>query len=184
MANKIFIRVDPDTTNVYSSEIRTTSEYWNRPLIINNSKKSLTEYLQIIDNNLIVKEYISSNKKILYNLYTSEAISFPKIHPPSFQFNVYEINKNSEILVSLPHLTPEYFVLCTDNSGIIINNTNDDYNNMPNLEENNANKKSHRRSRKKPCSTYTPPRCPSHCKVSSIDDSKCVWKKRKDRKKN
>lgn len=210
MRNKIFIRVEPDTTNVYSSEIRVRmsatyfhisdghemsknelsrthsnfimkrtddrynklyKKYYNSEIL--RSKKTLNDYLKIIKHN----ETINSN---VYNLYSSK-----KVHQSIalYPYNREPINRNSEILVSLPHLTPEYFVLCTDNSGIIINNTNDDYNNMPNLEEINANKKFHRRSRKKPCSTYTPPRCPFHCKVSSIDDSKCVWKKRKDRKK-
>jgi hypothetical protein len=52
-------------------------------------------------------------KKILYNLFSSKAELFPINANPGKLFNIYPIEKMSEILVSIPHLTPNYFVLCT-----------------------------------------------------------------------
>jgi hypothetical protein len=138
---RVFIRVDPDKTFVFSSEIRakiptvyfhisdghliTTQElssthskflmpytderyielynqYYNSE--INKSKKTLSEYLIIIKENELRPELT------IYNLYSSKKVSwgssiYPHDHEP--------IEINSEILVSIPHLTPDYFVLCT-----------------------------------------------------------------------
>lgn len=107
---RIFIRVDPDQTFVFSSEIRNVY-YDNVENVINNSKKTLSKYLEIINNNMKVKA--EPGQKILYNLYTSKAELFPVNSYPVKLFNIYPIERMSEILVSIPHLTPNYFVLCT-----------------------------------------------------------------------
>ena len=110
-----FIRVDPDNTYVLSSEIRNIFSHpkWYNKVdnIIDKSKKTLTEYLQIIKENNI-ENIIPDNKKILYHLFSSKAHLFP-ITYNSFNsiFDPHPINYNSEILVSIPHLTPDYFVL-------------------------------------------------------------------------
>jgi hypothetical protein len=57
---------------------------------------------------------MKKGNKVYYNLFTSKAMSFPKsvsISPLPFDNN--PINKNSEILIATPHLTPEHFVKCT-----------------------------------------------------------------------
>jgi hypothetical protein len=107
--NKIFIRVDPNKTYVFSSEIRTnfspqfkfnSKEYiddMNKE--VNRSKKTLTKYLEILKEN-------SKSIYTTYNLYTSRKNSFSTTYP----YDCTPINRNSEILVSLEHLTPEYFV--------------------------------------------------------------------------
>ena len=119
--NKVFIRVDPDKTYVYSSEIRNIFRHtkWigkvecidSKPL--SNSKKTLSIYLTIIKYNLMIKEDIETGMKIWYNLFTSYAVLLPIRASPQEPFDNNSINRNSEILVSIPHLTSEYFVLCT-----------------------------------------------------------------------
>ena len=110
---RVFIRVDPDKTFVFSSEIRVVlfgmRQYTQ---MLENSKKTLTEYLRILNDNEQTIKSIQPGQTIWYNLFSSKATIFKTISNPSFPFNNYEINRNSEILVSIPHLTPNYFVLC------------------------------------------------------------------------
>jgi hypothetical protein len=118
---RVFIRVDPDKTFVFSSEItgkyspqyRYNSPEYKRDMLIqlNASKKTLSEYLIIIKQNKDLK--MDDNKKYLYNLYSSVKKEFPKQYNLNYPWDNDSIEKNSEILVSIPHLTPEYFVLCT-----------------------------------------------------------------------
>lgn len=123
-AGKIFIRVDPDKTYVFSSEIRTefspnishklkfnSDEYkavMDRE--VNKSKKTLSEYLLIINNNLQMKREPETQRA--YHLYYSEAKDFSLKYNVDYPFDKKPINKNSEILVSIPHLTNNYFVMC------------------------------------------------------------------------
>lgn len=117
--SRAFIRVDPDKTFVFSSEIRNVFKHkvWSGKVetIINDSKKTLSNYLEIIKHNMEIKKDVKSDKKIWYNLFTSEAVLFPfsPKRKRRLPFDDVPIEKNSEILVSIPHLTPEYFVLCT-----------------------------------------------------------------------
>jgi hypothetical protein len=110
----VFIRVDPDNTYVYSSEILTIPEYWGKyEEVIQRSRKTLSEYLHIIQDNYKLETNIPSDKKILYNLFTSQAELYPKEWTlPKKTFNEYPINKHSEVLVRIPHLTPDYFAYC------------------------------------------------------------------------
>ena len=82
--NQIFIRVDPDHTYVYPSEVRAKFLGNNNKIQSNLQKYKITlsEYL------------INLNTKNRYKLY--EHISY-------------------EILVELPKLTPNFFVLCNNN---------------------------------------------------------------------
>jgi len=115
--SRAFIRVDPDNTFVFSSEIRNIFKhsvwYGKENTMINNSKKTLSEYLEIINNNREIIENVKPGKKIWYNLFTSEAVLFPIAAHPKEPFDDKQIQRNSEILVSIPHLKPEYFVICT-----------------------------------------------------------------------
>lgn len=114
--SRAFIRVDPDKTFVFSSEIRNGFKhqawYGKAETMIDNSKKTLSKYLEIISNNREIIENVKPGKKIWYNLFTSEAVLFPITARPKEPFDDYPIQTNSEILVSIPHLTPNYFVLC------------------------------------------------------------------------
>lgn len=120
--NRAFIRVDPDKTYVFSSEIRANyspqfrynSQKYNNDMDyeLYKSKKTLTEYLNIIDDNSkIIKE---ADKKYVYHLYSSKMLGFPIDGDTKYPYNNNPINMHSEILVSIPHLTPDYFVLCNN----------------------------------------------------------------------
>lgn len=124
LKNKAFIRVDPERTYVYSSEIRPyiSKRYtWHSNIyenIMKNSRKTLNEYFQIIRNNKEKREQRPVGQMVFYNLFTGKAIykptSFYDIYDSdkNFPINIHPINTLSEILVRLPHLTPDYFVLC------------------------------------------------------------------------
>jgi hypothetical protein len=102
--SRVFIRVDPDKTFVFSSEIRVhRNDNWSE---LNKSKKTLTEYLRIIKHNESIK---ISFEQTVYNLYTSEKESSSSRQYP---LDVLPIERNSEILVGIPHLDPCFFVTC------------------------------------------------------------------------
>lgn len=139
--SQVYIRVDPEKTYVFSSEIRARmptpvfhiddgrllsqteikkthckffmpkehndykslyQEYYDNQ--INKSKKTLSQYLEIIKYN----ELYDYNT---YNLFSSLKVNMKGriVYP----YDTTPINRNSEILVSIPHLTPNYFVKCT-----------------------------------------------------------------------
>jgi hypothetical protein len=81
--NQIFIRVDPDHTYVYPSEVR--AEFFS-----NNNE---------IQSNL--QKYKITLSKYLINLNTNRSKLYKHI--------------SYEILVELPKLTPDFFVLCNNN---------------------------------------------------------------------
>lgn len=113
MNSKVFIRVDPDKTYTFSSEIRK----YNDPYALQTSKKSLSEYLRIINENTELEKIqyqFPGKQELWYNLETSKALFLPvKKRTYSYPYNKYPIYRNSEILVSVPHLTSKYFVFCT-----------------------------------------------------------------------
>lgn len=126
--SRIWIRVDPEKTFVFSSEIR--AQYRSNYHIdsqeyqddmnneVNQSRKTLKQYLYILQLNRQIKNYMKKSEKttFLSHLYTS------RIHCREFQMRenlikypfvndvYYPINRMSEILVAIPHLTPDYFV--------------------------------------------------------------------------
>jgi len=117
--NRIYIRVDPDRTMIFSSEIRTrfrpccyypSPEYdlmiWNELL---KSQKTLREYFFIVEEN---EERIDKNidDEILYNLHTSRKCVIPKNIHFGYPYDKNNININSEIIVFIQHLTKDYFV--------------------------------------------------------------------------
>jgi hypothetical protein len=112
IATKVFIRVDPNRTYTFSSEIRVhyyDNNYDITENFVNSSKKSLSDYLKIInDNKQIINNVNHINEQILYNLFTSEAMIFSN----KYRYNKKHFNKflTREILVSIPHLTSNYFV--------------------------------------------------------------------------
>ncbi len=116
-SGRVYIRVDPDKTFVFSSEIRDVEKHpeWYGIIdnIIQNYKKTLSDYLKIINNNLLIEENVEDDKSIWYNLFTGEAVLFSSNYTGRSPFDRDPINYHSEILVSIPHLTPDYFVLCT-----------------------------------------------------------------------
>ncbi len=108
--DKVFIRVDPNKTYVFSSEIRV--RFQRAPDInnkLNKSKIKLSEYLKIIQDN---QNYIKNGKGRL-NQFNWNIFKY-KVTDQKGQPNHINVNiaRNSEILVSLPHLEPKYFVKC------------------------------------------------------------------------
>lgn len=117
--NRIYIRVDPDRTMVFSSEIRArfrplcyypSPEYdlmiW-RELI--KSQKTLREYFFIVEEN---EKRIDKNidENILYHLYTSRKCVIPRNITFEYPYDTININRHSEILVFIQHLTKDFFV--------------------------------------------------------------------------
>lgn len=123
---RCFIRVDPDKTYVFSSCIREDC-YWNYNDVKNvdteldKSKKTLSEYLNIIALNAELYKTVYpicvTKKQPAYNLYTSKLIIVPNngnfITKMEYPLSTAPIEMNSEVLVSLPHITPNYFVRCS-----------------------------------------------------------------------
>jgi hypothetical protein len=122
--SRVWIRIDPDKSNVYSSEIR--AKFSNNPYRygspeylsaiesqVENSKKSMTTYLRILDENETAITDIEAGKKPLYHLFSSKVELFPIAYKLGYPWDSHAINKNSEVLVRIPHLTPNYFVKCS-----------------------------------------------------------------------
>ena len=126
--NRVYIRVDPDKTYVFSSEIRARynpTKYHSMLDELIRSKKTLTTYLDIINKNSKIK--ITSSYVPIYNLYDSHKELIIKNYDDgdydngddddeddaTYPYSSHDIERNSEILVTMPHLTPDYFVKCT-----------------------------------------------------------------------
>ena len=119
--SNIFIRVDPDHTFVFSSEIR--ANYWPNydsssddfkrdfKFEVDKSKKTLTEYFAIIKQNAKLEPI--NNMQMLYHLYSHEKHAFSNLCSLSYPWNIYPIEHASEILVNTPHLTADHFVYYT-----------------------------------------------------------------------
>jgi hypothetical protein len=118
--NKIYIRVDPDRTMVFSSELRAkypphclygTLQYYSRlneQLV--KSRKTLTRFLDIIEENELCND-INKGYIFVYNLITSRRIIQRINHPIEYPYDTLNVKMASEILISIPHLTPDYFIL-------------------------------------------------------------------------
>ena len=128
---RVWIRVDPDRTYVYSSELRMSEA---RKRMLDASRKTMTDYLRIINANKALVPGPEQEAK--YHLISSQKMLFPKM-ARSFRFNnngywnnpfsrisynnrdynsminTNPIERNSEVLVAINHLTPDYFVKCT-----------------------------------------------------------------------
>ena len=77
-------------------------------------KVNIRCYLEVIKNNIEIENAFEHSKhQIFYNLFTSKATLFTFTARPYIPFDYNPINRNSEILVSIPHLTHDFFVLCT-----------------------------------------------------------------------
>ena len=115
---KVWIRIDPKQTFVYSSEIRAkflspfrfgTSEYLdNLEKEVLKSRKSMIEYFQIVEENSVL--LVNANKKPYYNLFSSRVQMFPNTVNPEYPWDDENINTNSEVLVRVNNLTPNFFV--------------------------------------------------------------------------
>lgn len=118
--NRFYIRVDPDRTMIFSSELRTkytpkckylSLEYisqLNQNLL--KSRKTLTQFLDIIQENDKLID-IHNGENFVYNLISSRKIIHSIRHCIEYPFDYIDVKKSSEILVCLQHLTPDYFII-------------------------------------------------------------------------
>ena len=122
--SRVWIRIDPGKSSVYSSEIRAkfspkfmygSPEYlFAMENEVIKSRKTMNEYLHILDINKSQIKYTPPGDKLVYNLFSSKVVGSIPIKDMSYYPNDSEnINRTSEVLVRVPHLTPNYFVKCT-----------------------------------------------------------------------
>lgn len=119
-ANRFYIRVDPDRTMVFSSELRAkypplckygTLEYIskiNENLI--KSRKTLTRFLDIIQEN-DERIDIDNGQIFVYDLITSRKMIQPMRHDIEYPYDYMDVKISSEILVHFPHLTPDFLII-------------------------------------------------------------------------
>lgn len=111
ICDKVFIRIDPEKTYTFSSEIRTKSEYHGRyNIVIQNSKKTVSDYLKVIKHNKTIVDNKHPALKVIYNMFSSQAYAVGNHVPQNVPYDDAYINYNSEILVTTPILLPQYFV--------------------------------------------------------------------------
>lgn len=112
--NYIAIRIDPSRTSVFSSEIRCTSLPKHKTIEgeLMKSKKTIDEFIKIVRCNKYYTKNCYEKRQIpVYNLITSHAYTFDEKVKVQYPLNTCPIERNSEILVKIPHLTPDYFVV-------------------------------------------------------------------------
>lgn len=121
---KVWIRIDPKQTFVYSSEIRAkfipsfrfgTLEYIdNLEKEVSKSRKTMIEYFQILHQNDLLFDEVNVNpdciQKPWYNLFSSRLQMFPNTYNITYPWDYENINRNSEVLVRVNNLTPDFFV--------------------------------------------------------------------------
>lgn len=104
MSNIAVIRVDPNETYVFSSEIRVN--YYGEEIYknLNKSRISLIDYFKQISNNC--KPYYFSEKQPVWNLITRDIYYFSKNYQLPKFFSTSPIERNSEILVARDIIHP------------------------------------------------------------------------------
>ena len=108
----VLLRIDPEKTFVYSSEIRAI-----KPEVIKGSRRPMMEYLKIIQKN---KELPRPQKtKWRANLLSYELQYVSNSLHSSFPFHDYwNINRNTEVVVKIPHIPAEWLAGCiTEHTG-------------------------------------------------------------------
>ena len=116
--DKIFIRVDPEHTSVFSSEIRAhyyptrwTGESMYTSIEMENevdkSRKSMVDYFDVIADNARTNETYDDT----YHLYSSQKCNWYGAREPRYPYiQCPAIHRSSEIYVKIPYLTVDYFV--------------------------------------------------------------------------
>jgi len=156
LPSRIWIRIDPEKSYVYSSEIRQhfrpsmisygTPEYLSAVTEeVRKSRKPMNSYLQILGENERAIAEITPGVKPFYDLIRSKVALFRIPTPISYKLNISinntgersfldrgvppsfsdsrgspgypwdsnNINRHSEVLCRIPHLTPDFFVKCS-----------------------------------------------------------------------
>jgi len=103
------IRIDPEKTFVYSSETRAKGTYSD----LQSSRIPMTEYLRRIDGHS--KFGYSGNP--CSNIITYEKRRFPTPNCTYPWIAGFPIERNSEVVVEVPRIPPEWLVSCDSNGG-------------------------------------------------------------------
>jgi len=129
---RIFIRIDPDKTFVYPSELRVLCDKQGfseekKYTELNKAKKNIRDYLQMQTRvvaefhhffgdqkgiqfwNLLTYEYVAPGTGLHTRFMSRDKELTPDLPYP---YDITPPFRNSEVLVQLPHLTPNYFVRC------------------------------------------------------------------------
>lgn len=112
--NKVFIRIDPRNTYTFSSEVRdvfTYPEFYGKPDEIFKSRKTMIDYLDIIEKNEEIMKTCCKGFLPVFNLYTSKAHCFHINYKCKTPYTSYKINVCSEVLADVEILDPEHFCL-------------------------------------------------------------------------
>lgn len=137
------IRIDPDKTYVYSSEVRVY--YRGKSDTLNKSRINFNTYLSKIKDNMNVK--IIKGYKMASNILTYSKELFPvkyNMHLPWIEY--FPIELNSEVIVKIPHIPLNWMVECYKISNNVIVSTLNDKNNN-NLRGGNYNNRNISRKR-------------------------------------
>ena len=109
---RVWIRVDPEQTYVYSSEIRAIKA--GSPNIeeeVNKSRMKMTDFLHQLTYNV---QTASPGYKLVSNLYNYRIHIEPITLSMPIRYPLIEgMLVSAEVLVRVPHLTSNYFVKCT-----------------------------------------------------------------------
>jgi hypothetical protein len=111
--NYIAIRIDTSRTSVFSSEIRCASLPKHKTIEgeLMKSKKTVDEFIKTVHSNkYYTKECYKKRQLPVYNLITSHGYAIDENALVQYPLDKCPIERNSEILVKIPHLIPEYFV--------------------------------------------------------------------------
>ena len=127
------IRIDPEKTYVYSSLARDyyseeRDYYHDDKNIIKNTRIPFNEYLRILkQNSYIIKQ------KGKYDKPVTDILSYEKkLFPINTQLTLpwidyFPIERNSEVVVKLPHIPPNWIVECYSiNDGVIVSTMNNE----------------------------------------------------------
>ena len=103
------IRIDPDQTYVYSSEAR-THDFDNKMRLLRRSRKSLNQYMDVIEQNKVILPPSPYGWTAQYNIITGiksyiafqqHEYKFESVHNNGIYTSAPN-NRNSEILVHIP----------------------------------------------------------------------------------
>jgi hypothetical protein len=114
----VTIRIDPKKTYVYSSEIRALGKY---PDLL-QSRLIMTDYLRRLKN-MPPNNYFNNDKIMYTNIIEYRRVRKSPIFTSIYNNNYstypeltnFEIGKNVEVVVKIPHIPPEWFVECISN---------------------------------------------------------------------
>lgn len=110
------LRIDPDKTFVYSSELRIVMGDYEEPEFqaLIQSRVPLKKYLKTIEENKMVK--YREGKKIRTNLINYEKQLINEDIDSEFPYiDNFPIERNTEIVVNLPHIPHTWLVGCFHN---------------------------------------------------------------------